>query len=46
MLRISKRADLPKNREAIIRAIAIILSIVCAEIVIKILGFNQINVLS
>lgn len=44
MIKISKRPDLPKNREVVIRAIAIILSIICAGLVIAILGFNPIEV--
>ena len=46
MLKISNRAELPRNQEAVIRAIAIILSIVCAGLVIMILGFNPIKVFS
>lgn len=41
---IVKRADLPKKREWIIRALAIVFSIVCAGAVIWILGFNPIEV--
>lgn len=41
---ISKREDLPKNREGVIRAAAVVLSIVCAGIVIWILGYNPIQV--
>ena len=44
MIKISKRAELPKKQEAIIRAIAIVFSIVCAGLVIMILGFNPITV--
>ncbi|MBR0597500.1 ABC transporter permease [Sinanaerobacter chloroacetimidivorans] len=46
MIKISKRAELPRNKEAIIRAVAIILSIICAGLVILILGFNPITVFS
>lgn len=44
MLKISKRGELPKNREGLIRTIAIALSIVCAGLVIMVLGFNPITV--
>ena len=44
MIRITKRAELPKNREWIIRAGAVLLSIVFAGVVIAILGFNPIDV--
>ena len=44
MIRIKKRADLPKNREWIIRAAAILLSLVFAGIVIAILGFHPVRV--
>lgn len=43
-IKISRREDLPKNREALIRAGAVILSIVCAGLVIAILGYNPIEV--
>lgn len=46
MLKISKRADLPRYKTAIIRAFAIILSIIFAGLVIMILGFNPIKVFS
>lgn len=46
MIKISKRADLPKNTEGLIRAAAILLSLVCAGIVIMALGFNPITVFS
>lgn len=42
MMKISKRAELPKKQEMIIRAIAIVFSLVCAGLVILILGFNPI----
>lgn len=41
---IIKREDLPKKREWIIRALAILFSIVCAGVVIWILGFNPLEV--
>lgn len=41
-MKISKRAELPKKQEMIIRAIAIVFSLVCAGLVILILGFNPI----
>ena len=44
MISISKRDDLPKNREGIIRALAIILSILCAGLVVLVLGYNPIEV--
>lgn len=44
MMKISKRADLPKNQELIIRAAAILFSLVCAGVVIMILGYNPIVV--
>ncbi|MGI6731937.1 MAG: ABC transporter permease [Anaerovoracaceae bacterium] len=44
MIKITKRPDLPKNRSAMIHAISIILSIVCAGLVIAILGFNPVEV--
>jgi len=44
MIRISKRAELPKQREAVIRTLAILFSIVCAGLVIMILGFNPVTV--
>ena len=46
MIKISKRAELPKKQEVIIRAIAIAFSILCAGLVIMILGFNPITVFS
>ena len=46
MIRISKRAELPRRQEIVIRAIAIAFSIVCAGLVIMILGFNPITVFS
>lgn len=39
-MKISKRAELPKKQEMIIRAVAIVFSLVCAGLVILILGFN------
>ena len=44
MIKISKRAELPKKQEVIIRTIAIAFSIICAGIVIMIFGFNPITV--
>jgi len=44
MIRITKRAELPKSREWIIRTAAIILSLIFAGIVIAILGFNPVRV--
>lgn len=44
MIKISKRAELPKRQEAVIRAIAIIFAILFAGLVIMALGFNPITV--
>jgi len=44
--KIVKREDLPKNREWIIRTLAILFSVICAGLVIWILGFNPFNVFS
>ncbi|HVI39600.1 MAG TPA: ABC transporter permease [Anaerovoracaceae bacterium] len=44
MMKISKRAELPKRQEFVIRAIAVIFSLLCAGIVIMILGYNPIVV--
>lgn len=44
MMKISKRADLPKKQEIIIRAAAILFSLVCAGFVIMILGYNPLVV--
>ncbi len=44
MMKISKRAELPKRQEMIIRASAIVFSLVCAGLVIMILGFNPVQV--
>jgi simple sugar transport system permease protein len=44
MIRITKRAELPRNREWVIRAVAILLSLVFAGVVIAVLGFNPIRV--
>ena len=44
MMKISKRAELPRRQEYVIRAIAIAFSIACAGLVIMILGFNPITV--
>lgn len=46
MIKITKRAELPKKQETVIRAIAVLMSIVCAGLVIMILGFNPITVFS
>jgi ABC-type uncharacterized transport system, permease component len=46
MLKISKKAEMPKKQEAVIRTIAILLSILCAGLVIMILGFNPVTVFS
>lgn len=43
-VKISRREDLPKNREALIRAIAVILSLCCAGLVISALGYNPLQV--
>ena len=40
MMKISKRAELPRKQEMIIRALAIVFSLVCAGLVILILGYN------
>lgn len=44
MIKISKRAELPKRQETVIRAIAIAFSLICAGLVIMVLGFNPITV--
>ena len=44
MIKISKRAEMPRRQELIIRALAIIFSIVCAGLVIMILGFDPFTV--
>lgn len=44
MIKITKRADLPKRQEYVIRALAILFSLVCAGLVIAILGFNPLAV--
>jgi len=44
MIRISKRAELPKRREWIIRVAAILFSLAFAGIIIGIMGFNPITV--
>lgn len=44
MLKITKRAELPKRQESVIRAAAIVFSLVCAGLVIMILGFNPLVV--
>ena len=44
MLKISKRAELPKRQEIVIRAVAVLFSLVCAGLVIMILGFNPVVV--
>ena len=46
MIRIVKKADLPKNKEWLIRAAAVMLSIVFAGLVIAILGFDPVKVLT
>lgn len=43
-MKISKRAELPKRQETIIRAVAILFSLVCAGLVIMILGYNPLVV--
>ncbi|MDD2189685.1 MAG: ABC transporter permease [Eubacteriales bacterium] len=44
MIKITKRAELPKKQEALINAFAIIFSIVCAGLVILILGYNPVKI--
>ncbi|WP_419820975.1 ABC transporter permease [Anoxybacterium hadale] len=44
MIKITKRAELPKRQEYVIRAIAILFSLICAGLVIAILGFNPLAV--
>lgn len=44
MMKLTKRAELPKRMELIINGIAILFSLVCAGIVIMILGYNPIVV--
>lgn len=44
MMKISKRAELPRKQEIIIRAVAILFSLVCAGLVIMILGYNPLLV--
>lgn len=41
---VKKRDDLPRNKEGIIRAFSILLSLVCAGLVILILGYNPLQV--
>ena len=45
IISISKREDLPQKKEWLIRALAVVLSIVCAGLVIWILGFNPLQVI-
>lgn len=44
MLKVNKRAELPKEKESIIRVGAILCSIVCAGLVLATMGFNPIQV--
>ncbi len=44
MMKISKRAEMPKRQETVIRAIAILFSLICAGLVIMILGYNPLQV--
>lgn len=44
MINIVKRGDIPQSREWAIRTLAVVLSIVCAGIVIRILGYNPLQV--
>jgi len=44
MMKISKRAELPKSREIMINAVAILFSLICAGLVIMILGYDPIIV--
>jgi simple sugar transport system permease protein len=44
MMKISKRAEMPKRQETVIRAIAILFSLICAGLVIMILGYNPLLV--
>jgi len=44
MMKISKRAELPKKQEMFIRAAAVVFSLVCAGLVIMILGYNPVQV--
>lgn len=44
MMKISKRASLSKSREAMIQALAIVLSLIFAGAVIGVMGFNPIEV--
>ncbi len=45
-LKISKKPELPKKREILIRALAILLSLLCAGVVIMLLGFNPVTIFS
>ena len=45
IISISKREDLPQKKEWLIRALAVALSIVCAGLVIRILGYNPLQVI-
>lgn len=44
MLKVNKRAELPKRQEIVIRTMAILLSIVCAGLVLAVMGFDPIQV--
>ena len=44
MIRIVKKADLPKNKEWLIRAAAVLLSLLFAGVVIAVLGFDPVKV--
>lgn len=44
MMKITKRPELPKRQEHIIRAAAVVFSLICAGLVILILGFNPLIV--
>ena len=44
MMKISKRAELPKRQEIMINAVAILFSLICAGLVILILGYDPITV--
>lgn len=44
IIRITKRSDLPRKKEILIRILAILLSIVCTGIILLLFGFNPIQI--
>ena len=45
MIKITKKAALPRNREILIQALAIVFALVFAGLVIAVIGFNPLLVL-